>query len=135
MSYLNEPEYWRERAKETRAMAEHVTDLAVKRTMLTIADECTRKFCDEIGVSLYQADPMQRSKPVIEAAALPQSKLLLAAPTITGRIENAPGALSRPQEDDLPFRLRRVLRELNRNLGDELQSITGVKPARASRKE
>jgi hypothetical protein len=72
---------------------------------------------------------------VIEAAALPQSKLLLAAPTITGRIENAPGALSRPQEDDLPFRLRRVLRELNRNLGDELQSITGVKPARASRKE
>ena len=38
----------------------------------------------------------------------------------------APGALSRPQEDDVPFRLRRVPMELNRNLGDELHSITGV---------
>jgi hypothetical protein len=86
----------------------------------------TRKFCDEIAASLYQADAKQRSKPVIEAAALPQSKLLPAAPTITGRIENAPGALSRPPERYLPFRLRRMLRELNQNLGDELQSITGV---------
>jgi hypothetical protein len=34
--------------------------------------------------------------------------------------------LSRPQEDDVPFRLRRVPMELNRNLGDELHSITGV---------
>jgi replicative DNA helicase len=41
MSYLNDPEFWRKRAEETRAMAEHVTDLAVKRTMLTIADEIT----------------------------------------------------------------------------------------------
>jgi hypothetical protein len=135
LSYLNDPEYWRERAKETRAMAEHMTDLAVKRTMLTIADECTRKFCEEITAHLCEAEAKQRSKPVIEAAALPQSKLLLAAPTITGRIENAPGALSRSQKDDLPFRLRGMLRELNRNLGDELQSITGVKPARISRKD
>jgi hypothetical protein len=67
LSFLNDREYWRERAKETRAMAEHVTDLAGKRTMSTIADECTRKICDEIAASL--ADAKQRSKPVIEAAA------------------------------------------------------------------
>jgi hypothetical protein len=134
LSYVNGPEYWRERAKETRAMAEHVTDFAVKRTMLTIADECTRKFCDEIAARLHQTGAKRRS-PVIEAVTLPQSKLLLAAPNITGRIENAPGALSRCQKDDLPFRLRGMLRELNRSLGDELQSITGVKPARTSRKE
>jgi hypothetical protein len=116
-------------------MAGHVTDPAVKRTMLTIADECTRRFCDEIAASLYQAEAKQSSKPVIEAAALPQSKLLLAAPTITGRTENAPGVLSRSHNDDLPSRLRGMLRELNRNLGDELQSITGLKPARTFRKE
>jgi hypothetical protein len=115
-------------------MAEHVTDLAVKRTMLTVADECTRKCCDEIAASFYQAAAKQCSKPVIEAAALPQSKLLLATPTTMGRIEIAPGALSRSQKDDLPFRLREMLRGLNRSLGDELQSITGVKPARTSRK-
>jgi hypothetical protein len=130
---LNDPQSWRERAKETRAMGEQVTDRAVKRTMLTIADECTRKFCDEIAARLHQTEAKQRS-PVIETADIPQSKLLLAPPPITGRIEVARSALSPSQKDDLPFRLRQVLRELNRNLGDELQSITGEKSARTVRK-
>jgi hypothetical protein len=39
LSYLNDPERLRVRAKETRAMAERETDVAVKLTMLTIAAE------------------------------------------------------------------------------------------------
>jgi hypothetical protein len=39
LSSLKEPESLRVRAKETRAMAERVTEVAVKLTMLTIAAE------------------------------------------------------------------------------------------------
>jgi hypothetical protein len=39
VSSLNDPESLRVRAKETRAMAERETDVAVKLTMLTIAAE------------------------------------------------------------------------------------------------
>ena len=39
LSYLNDPEHWRDRARKTRVMAETVTDWAAKRAMLTIADE------------------------------------------------------------------------------------------------
>jgi len=39
LSYLNDPEHWRDRARQTRATAETVTDSAAKRAMLTIADE------------------------------------------------------------------------------------------------
>ena len=39
LSSRNEPESLRVRAKETRAMAERETDVAVKLTMLTIAAE------------------------------------------------------------------------------------------------
>jgi hypothetical protein len=39
LSYLNDPEHWRDRARQTRAMAESETDSATKRAMLAIADE------------------------------------------------------------------------------------------------
>jgi hypothetical protein len=45
---------------------------------------------------------------------------------MTAQVLGHMGALSRPQEDDVPFRLRTGPMELNRNLGDELHSITGV---------
>ena len=40
LSSLNDPESLRVRAKQTRAMAERETDVAVKLTMLTIAAQC-----------------------------------------------------------------------------------------------
>lgn len=36
-SYLNDPEHWRERAKEVRAMAEDMADPASKQKMLDVA--------------------------------------------------------------------------------------------------
>jgi hypothetical protein len=34
MSHINDPEHWRKRAEEARAMAESLTDLEAKRLML-----------------------------------------------------------------------------------------------------
>jgi hypothetical protein len=39
LSYLNDPEHWRDRARQTRTMAETVTDSATRRAMLAVADE------------------------------------------------------------------------------------------------
>jgi hypothetical protein len=36
-SHLNDPEYWRGRAKDARAMAEHMTDPVSKQKMLDVA--------------------------------------------------------------------------------------------------
>jgi hypothetical protein len=38
-SHLNDPEHWRDRARQTRAMAETVTDSAAKRAMMAVAGE------------------------------------------------------------------------------------------------
>jgi hypothetical protein len=35
--FINDPVYWRERAKEARGMAEELTDAFAKQTMLDIA--------------------------------------------------------------------------------------------------
>jgi len=38
---ISDPEYWRERAEEARAMAEQLThDLLLRRRMLKVADDC-----------------------------------------------------------------------------------------------
>jgi hypothetical protein len=39
ISHFNNPEHWRQRAKEARAIAEQLTDETAKATMLTIADD------------------------------------------------------------------------------------------------
>jgi hypothetical protein len=36
-SHLNDPEYWRDRAKEARAMAENIADPGSKQKMLEVA--------------------------------------------------------------------------------------------------
>jgi hypothetical protein len=36
-SYLNDPDHWRDRAKEARAMAEDMTDPVSKQKMLDVA--------------------------------------------------------------------------------------------------
>jgi hypothetical protein len=41
-SYLNDPEHWRFRAKEARAMAEYMTDPASRQMMLDVAADYER---------------------------------------------------------------------------------------------
>jgi hypothetical protein len=44
LSYLDDPEHWRDRARQTRAMAETVTDSATKRAMLGFPWEAATPF-------------------------------------------------------------------------------------------
>ena len=39
---INDPQHWRDRAKEARALAETIADLEAKRMMLGIADDYKR---------------------------------------------------------------------------------------------
>ena len=41
-SFINDPEHWRQRAAELRALAEQVSDLRSKQIMLGIANEYDR---------------------------------------------------------------------------------------------
>jgi hypothetical protein len=41
-SLMNDPDYWRNRAKERRDMAEGFKDIESRRTMLRIADDYDR---------------------------------------------------------------------------------------------
>ena len=43
---VNDPEYWQQRAKEARLLAERMPDETVKRTMLSVA-----VGCDEFAVT------------------------------------------------------------------------------------
>ena len=37
---VNDPEYWHQRAKEARRLAERMSDETAKQTMLSVAEEC-----------------------------------------------------------------------------------------------
>ena len=37
---VNDPEYWNQRAKEARLLAERISDETVKQTVLSVAEEC-----------------------------------------------------------------------------------------------
>jgi hypothetical protein len=39
---VNDPEYWQQRAKEARLLAERMPDETVKQTMLSVAEVCER---------------------------------------------------------------------------------------------
>jgi hypothetical protein len=41
-SYLDDPEHWRFRAQEARAMAQHITDPASKQMMFDVAADYER---------------------------------------------------------------------------------------------
>ena len=38
--HLSDPDYWRQRAEESRALAMQISDKTAKQTMLWIADDC-----------------------------------------------------------------------------------------------
>ena len=40
--HLNDPDHWRQRAKEARLVAEHMGDDALRQAMLSIADDYDR---------------------------------------------------------------------------------------------
>ena len=37
---INDPQYWQQRAKEARLLAERMPDETAKQTMLSVAEEC-----------------------------------------------------------------------------------------------
>jgi hypothetical protein len=39
---LSDPDYWRQRTEESRALAMQISDKAAKQTMLWIADDCDK---------------------------------------------------------------------------------------------
>jgi hypothetical protein len=39
---VNDPEYWQQRAKEARLLAERMPDETAKQTMLSVAKECDK---------------------------------------------------------------------------------------------
>jgi hypothetical protein len=39
---VNNPEYWHQRAKEARHLAERMTDQTTKQMMLSVAEHCDR---------------------------------------------------------------------------------------------
>ena len=39
---VNDPEYWHQRAKEARRLAERMSDETAKQTMLVVAEDCDR---------------------------------------------------------------------------------------------
>jgi hypothetical protein len=39
---LNDPDYWRQRAEESRALAKQISDKTAKQAMFSIADDCEK---------------------------------------------------------------------------------------------
>jgi hypothetical protein len=39
---LNDPDYWRQRAEESRALAKQISDRTAKQAMFWIADDCDK---------------------------------------------------------------------------------------------
>jgi len=51
---VNDPEYWQQRAKEARLLAERMSDETAKQTMLMVAEECDRFAIGAAMCSLYE---------------------------------------------------------------------------------
>ena len=51
---VNYPEYWQQRAKEARLLAERMPDETVKQTMLRVAEECDKFAIKAAMCSIYE---------------------------------------------------------------------------------
>ena len=51
---VNDPEYWQQRAKEARLLAERMPDETVKQTMLSVAEECDKFAIRAAMCSIYE---------------------------------------------------------------------------------
>ena len=51
---VNDPEYWDQRAKEARHLAEHMSDETAKQAMLMVADVCDRFAIGAAMCSIYE---------------------------------------------------------------------------------
>ena len=51
---VNDPEYWQQRAKEARLLAERMPDETVKQTMLSVAEECDKFAIKAAMCSIYE---------------------------------------------------------------------------------
>ena len=51
---VNDPEYWQQRAKEARLLAERMPDETAKRTMLMVAEECDKFAIKAAMCSIYE---------------------------------------------------------------------------------
>jgi hypothetical protein len=51
---VNDPEYWQQRAKQARLLAERVIDETAKRTMLSVAEVCDRFAIGAVMCSIYE---------------------------------------------------------------------------------
>jgi len=50
---VNDPEYWQQRAKEARLLAERMGDETAKQTMLSVAEVCDRFAIGAAMCSIY----------------------------------------------------------------------------------
>ena len=51
---VNDPEYWQQRAKEARLLAERMPDETAKQTMLSVAEECDKFAIKAAICSIYE---------------------------------------------------------------------------------
>ena len=51
---VNDPEYWQQRAKEARLLAERMPDETAKQTMLMVAEECDKFAIRAAMCSIYE---------------------------------------------------------------------------------
>jgi hypothetical protein len=51
---VNDPEYWDQRAREVRHLAERMPDETVKQTMLMVAEECDKFGIKAAMCSIYE---------------------------------------------------------------------------------
>ena len=51
---VNDPEYWQQRSKEARLLAERMPDETAKQTMLMVAEECDKFAIRAAMCSIYE---------------------------------------------------------------------------------
>jgi hypothetical protein len=51
---INDPQYWDQRAKEARRLAERMPDETIKQTMLSVAEECDGFAIGAAMCSVYE---------------------------------------------------------------------------------
>jgi hypothetical protein len=51
---INDPQYWDQRAKEARRLAERMHDETIKQTMLSVAEECDGFAIGAAMCSVYE---------------------------------------------------------------------------------